>query len=368
MTRTRIVGVGAITALGQEQQTFDAILEGRTGIAPPVSLDLPDLPDVVVAEVDSAAEAPQGAPLRALSLARRTARRAIDEAGWTTAPDALIVASTKGGIALAQGVMERRIAAAALADFPLFAPAARLAAELSVTGVVQTVSLACASGTAAIGHAKRLIDARRADRVLVVGVDALCEFIVRGFAGLRALGHGPARPFDAGRTGLTVGEGAAALALQRDQGGLAVLGYGGTNDANHITGPDPQGRGLAAAIDRALAGTPPEEIVAASLHGTGTPYNDAMEGQALTRVFERAPPSHSLKGALGHTLGAAGVVEAVVAVLAHRRGVWPPTVGCRTPDPEIPITTTLAPTPLSPGPILSTSAGFSGVNAAVVIG
>ena len=239
-------------------------------------------------------------------------------------------------------------------------------------GAVQTVSLACASGVVAVGMARQAILRGEVDRALVVGVDALCNFIYRGFATLQALDVDGARPFDAHRAGLTVGEGGMAVTLERANGDLCVLGYGGSNDANHITGPARDGRGLVAALERAFDGTnlKPEQVGVGVLHGTGTRYNDAMEGVGYGRVFgPNAMPTLSVKGAIGHTMGAAGLANIIVAARSLRDGRVPPNVGLREQDPEIALDIVNGPPRSVARPYAVTSAsGFAGVNAAVLLG
>ncbi len=361
--RARITGVGAVSALGiGVDALWSGTLAGRVALAPA------SYGDIDVFEGRAPVEAAPGE--RAFTLADL----AVDEAlgGVAPAPDtALVVATTKAGIERAQDYVRGAAPAESLRDWPLHALAARIARRHGLRGVVETVSVACASGTAALGHGGRLVESGRAPRALVLGVDALCDFIVRGFASLRALGSGPAQPFDAERSGLSAGEGAAAMLLEPGPGpARAVLvGSGGSNDANHITGPSRDGSGLALAIARALedAGLQPVDVDIVSAHGTGTRYNDAMEAKALASVFGAPPPVHGLKGAIGHSMGAAGVLEAAVCVRALEEGVCPPTAGLGALDPEISLDVVLEPRHLDLRCALSTSSGFSGVNAAVVL-
>lgn len=354
---------------------WEGALSGRVVVGPSRRLRLGDLAGVPVGEVE--ADAGSGVD-RAWWMASVAAGEALRDAGWSTGdlprPDtALLVATTKGSLLAGQHVMEGRAPPGTLRDFPLFALAARLAGSLGVTGVVQTISVSCASGTTALGHALRLIRRKRASRVLVVGVDALSEFVVRGFFTLRALAPDRARPFDVRRTGLLVGEGAAALAIEGGEGGARALlcGYGGSNDAVHITGPARDGAGLERAVRAALAdaGRSAEEIDAVSAHGTGTPYNDAMEGRAFAAITGGRPvPVHGIKGAIGHTMGAAGAIEAVVCARGIEAGLWPPTAALETLDPAIPLDVVHGePRAVQARLVLSSSSGFSGINSAVVL-
>ncbi len=211
---------------------------------------------------------------------------------------------------------------------------------------------------------------------MVVGVDALSSFIMAGFNSLKSLDPEGCRPFDRDRRGLTPGEAGAAMVLARADRVATprgvIQGWGGSNDANHLTGPSRDGAGLARAIMRALkkAGARPEEIGYINAHGTGTIYNDAMESLAIATVFGKAaPPVSSSKGILGHTMGAAGVVESIICLLALESGVLPGTPRLRTRDEAAP--SSLLEGPLSGQAVqraLKINTGFGGTNAALVIG
>ena len=210
--------------------------------------------------------------------------------------------------------------------------AADLAAAHGARGPVQCVSVACVSGLIAIQQGAKMIQRGEADAVLVVGVDHLSAFVVAGFTALKAIDPNGCRPFDRDRCGLSPGEAGAAIVLVRadlaPQSAIKIRGWGGSNDANHLTGPSRDGSGLAQAIRRALdsAELPPREIDYVNAHGTGTPYNDAMESLALRTVFgEACPPFSGAKGMFGHTLGAAGVVETILCVLAMQEKLLPGT-------------------------------------------
>jgi len=368
----RITGMGAVSAFGEGTAALcDGLMAGRSALGPATALTGIEHP------VGQAVGRLQPGVNRARLLAELALDEALANAGWTPgelASAGLVVATTKGAIGLAQHVMDGSASPSVLVDYPLYEVAAGIARRSRMTGPVLTVSTACASGTSALGVAARWLRAGRCERVLVLGVDALTEFIVRGFGTLRALAKERAYPFDERRTGLSPGEGAAAIALERrHDGGLAgLLGAGGSNDANHITGPARDGAGLVRAIGRALddASVDAASVRAVSAHGTATRFNDAMEARAFEQVFGAGEvPVHSLKGALGHTMGAAGVLEAIVAVDGLRRGLWAPTAGLETLDPGLSVDAVLGePRPVASGPVVSTSSGFSGINAAVVIG
>jgi 3-oxoacyl-[acyl-carrier-protein] synthase II len=248
---------------------------------------------------------------------------------------------------------------------------------LSCNGIC--VSASCASSTIAVAHGSTLIESGRAEAVLVCCGDLITEYVFSGFSALKALSPFPCRPFDHDRKGLSLGEGAAALLLmnaaraRRENGDQlgTVLGWGIANDATHITAPAKSGRGLVQAIDQALksAKIKPEEIAAISAHGTGTVYNDLMELNAFRQVFgDRKVPMYSIKGAIGHTLGAAGGIEIILGLKTLSTRMVPPTVGFSNPEKG-------AEGQVSPGPqavfgdyLLTTNSGFGGVNAALVLG
>ena len=253
--------------------------------------------------------------------------------------------------------------------------AADLAAAHQIAGPVQCVSAACISGLLAVQQGTALIRRGLADLVLVVGVDLISEFVLAGFNSLKSLDPEGCRPFDKTRIGLSLGEGAGAVVLVRRDllSGPAVLvaGCGSSNDANHLTGPSRDGAGLALAITRALAkaGVAPDAIDYVNAHGTGTPYNDNMESLALRTVFGgRVPPFSSSKGLLGHTLGAAGILETILCLAALEAQLLPGTPRLRERDPVAPESLVHEPRAVSGlRRILKINCGFGGTNAALVL-
>lgn len=251
-------------------------------------------------------------------------------------------------------------------------PTERVAARFGLTPAT-TLSVACASGTAAFEVARGWLRSGRCERVIVAGVDALSLYIHAGFGGLGALARGAARPFAADRDGLLLGEGAAAFLVETPASAraagrtplAALLGCGLSQDGVHLTAPDRTGAGLGRAAHAALvdAGLAPGDIGVVSAHATATVFNDAMEARALAALFEGPVPLHACKPVIGHTLGAAGALEAAV-VLAILQGAAPPP----------PLEVTAADCPIVVAPCrdprvgLSVSAAFGGVNAAVVFG
>jgi 3-oxoacyl-(acyl-carrier-protein) synthase len=250
-----------------------------------------------------------------------------------------------------------------------------LAKEFHAHGPVQCVSTACVSGLIAIQQGAKIIQRDEADAVFVVGVDCLSEFVMAGFTALKALDPNGCRPFDAARCGLSPGEAGAAIVLVCEnfapQSPIKIRGWGGSNDANHLTGPSRDGSGLALAIRAALnsAKLSAAEIDYVNAHGTGTPYNDAMESFALKAIFgDACPPFSGLKGMLGHTLGAAGVIETIACVLAMRENFLPGTPRLNIAAEGVPSNVVREPRPIAKlHHVLKLNTGFGGVNGALIL-
>jgi 3-oxoacyl-(acyl-carrier-protein) synthase len=250
-----------------------------------------------------------------------------------------------------------------------------LAAAHGAKGPVQCVSVACVSGITAIVQGVKLIQRGAADAVLVVGVDHLSAFVMAGFTAFKAMDRNGCRPFDQNRNGLSPGEAGAAVVLARAahlaRPAVAIHGWGSSNDANHMTGPARDGSGLALAMRSALdmAGLQPGEIDYVNAHGTGTNYNDAMEATALRAVFGQVcPPVSGAKGMLGHTLGAAGVVETILCVLAMQERLLPGTPRLKVTAEDAPSQTLMEPRPVARlDHVLKLNTGFGGTNAALIL-
>lgn len=239
-------------------------------------------------------------------------------------------------------------------------------------GPAAVVSNACASSGKAFASAKRWIDTGVVDAVLVGGADCLCQITLRGFHSLGLLSSEPSRPFSRERRGINIGEGAAFALVERTGEGPRLLGAGESSDAHHMTTPDPEGRGAQNAMAAAIsdAGVSTVDIDYVNAHGTGTAFNDAMESRAIRATLGAAadPIVVSTKGYLGHTLGAAGAIEAVFVLESLRNGWIPASVGAKPLDPEIglnvPTTTTETDVRLA----LSNSFAFGGSNVSLVFG
>lgn len=237
------------------------------------------------------------------------------------------------------------------------------------------VSTACSSSAKVFASAARLLAAGVIDAALVGGVDSLCLTTLYGFNSLELLSPAPCRPFAADRQGLSIGEAAAFVLLERpvdslDAAAVLLLGTGESSDAYHMSSPHPDGLGAQLAMSAALrsAGLQAADIDYINLHGTATPSNDAAEGKAVAALFGNRTPASSVKGATGHTLGAAGALEAVISALALQYAFLPGGVNTPNPDPNIPIHYLTANRTLAPRRVMTNSFGFGGTNCSLVLG
>ena len=254
-------------------------------------------------------------------------------------------------------------------------PSLALARLLDADGPAQTVANACSSGADAIGLGAEWIRRGLCDVALCGGADALAQVIYYGFSSLQLLSPDPCLPFDRGRAGLNLGEGAGIFVLESETRlkGKAprgfVLGYGTCTDAWHLTAPHPEARGLISALDQALvqAGASEADIAFINAHGTATPTNDAAEGKFFKARFP-GTPFVATKGCTGHTLGAAGGVEAVFTLAHLNRGSLPASPGFTEPDPEIGVSPVSFPTEVAGKIAMSQSLAFGGNNSVLLLG
>lgn len=269
-----------------------------------------------------------------------------------------ILSTTKGNVELLEnpaGFERERMG--------LYRSAEVIAGFFGIRNRPLVISNACISGVAAILLARRLISGGQYTHVLVVGADVLSRFIVSGFQSFLSLSSKPCRPFDAARDGLTLGEAAAAAVISSDLGDVSVGEGAITNDANHISGPSRTGEGLLLAIRQTLRDAQGADMVSA--HGTATVYNDEMESLALSRAGLEQVPVNSLKGYVGHTLGAAGVLESVLAVGAMKRNRLIPTLGYQETGVSGKINITASAKEAELQNVLKVASGFGGCNAAI---
>ena len=255
----------------------------------------------------------------------------------------------------------------------MYAPAAYVRARLALDGPASVVSTACSSGAKVFATASRAIESGLCDAAVVGGVETLCFTTLHGFASLELLSREPCRPCDAERAGISLGEGAAFVLLEKtDVAGerLALLGYGESADAHHMSTPHPEGLGAALAMRAALerAGLAPADIGYINLHGTGTRSNDAAEDAGVFSVAGDRVPVSGTKGWTGHTLGAAGAIEAVLTLLCLRHGYVPGTLNTRCVDPGLRTQVVLQGRDAPLEHAMSNSFGFGGNNCSLVFG
>jgi len=260
----------------------------------------------------------------------------------------------------------------------LSAPATFLADWLDISGPAYVISTACTSSARALMSAQRLLDMNLCDVVLCGGVDTLCKLTLNGFSALEAVSDERCNPFSVNRHGINIGEAAALFVMSRQPAAdhaIALLGAGASSDAHHISAPEPGGRGAVQAMRRALhrAGLQADQIGYLNLHGTATQHNDAMESHAVAQVFPEGVPCSSTKPMTGHTLGAAGALEAAFCWLSlNHDGALAPHVWDGCGDPALPaLNWVTAGQTLAPAPqrcLMSNSFAFGGNNVSLIIG
>ena len=397
--RVAITGLGLVCSLGRNaREVWGSALEGKSGIH---KLDLFDpagcLSDVAgqvrhLPQVDGWPRSERRRASRTDWLCVAAALEAVRQAGLEGSPQlerfgVCLGTSTAGMLEseiYCREAIERSPQAARpsrLLRLPSSTPADAVARRLRASGPRLSNMTACASSGLSIGLAADLIRSGEAPGMIAGGGDALCRMTYAGFNALRLIDARPARPFDATRAGLSLGEGAGILILEdwdeAERRGAAVLAelldYGATCDAAHMTAPHPEGRGAAAAMAEALqrAGAAPAAIGHINAHGTGTSLNDLTEARAIMAVFgkERAAriPLTANKSLFGHLLGGSGGAEAAILVLSLRHQKFPPTLGWQTPDPEMPLDVVAgAPRHVAFDMGLSNSFGFGGANCSLL--
>jgi 3-oxoacyl-[acyl-carrier-protein] synthase II len=405
--RIVVTGMGAISPLGTSvAQLWDGVAQGRSGIGPITICTTEGYPTKIAGEASEfdpkcfmdAKDARRMS--RASQFAVAAARQAVADAGLDKEPlpdDAgVLIGTGNSSFPDMEVAIRTMIEKGGMRMSPFAMPAVlpsmsggQIAIQLGVKGYNSTVSTACASGTQAIGEAAEVLRRGDASIILTGGTEApICEVGLAGFCVIRAMStrneepERASRPFEVSRDGFVAGEGAGILVLETLEHARArgariyaeILGLGSSNDAYHLTAPPPDAAGAGRAMAWALrsAGIAPEEIDYINAHGTATPYNDVGETVAIKKVFgEHAyrVPVSSTKSMIGHCLGAAGALEAVVTISALKDGLIPPTINLDVPDPECDLD--YVPHEARPAPIkvaLSNSFGFGGQNAALVIG
>jgi 3-oxoacyl-[acyl-carrier-protein] synthase II len=399
--RIWITGVGVVTALGNDvARTWTRLVRGDRGLAP---LGLFDTTGQRASMVGSVLDAPELVPpqqalregrskewSRTSAFAWKAAAEAITQAGLSTKARrvGLVIGGTTGGMFETEALLadlhanpNRTESLVDMISQPLTATGDRLVESLGPFARVRTLCSACSSGANAFAVAAMWLLSGVVDAVVAGGSDGLCRLTLSGFNALAATDPDPCRPFDGRRKGLNLGEGAGFAVLERastvrERGGEVVAelaGWAIGAEAHHITNPEPTGAAAARVIGRCLrrAGLSPREVDYVNAHGTGTPLNDAMESAGLRLALgadvERVPVSSS-KGQVGHTLGAAGAVEAVFSALAVKLQAIPPTMGLEEPDVACPLVHVLREgRPARVRAAMSNSFGFGGMDTVLLV-
>jgi 3-oxoacyl-(acyl-carrier-protein) synthase len=376
--KVAIAGCGAITAVGCGVDALLAALRANaSGLRACEKFNFPRFQSSIVGAAPRNFDDENPAwflATEALKEARESSRNILEKIPAERI--GLILATTKANVEALERISENRLCSdSARRHLQGNFLAGDLAAKFGARGPVQCISTACVSGLIAIQQGAKMIQRGDVDAVFIVGVDHLSAFVMAGFTALKAIDPNGCRPFDKDRCGLSPGEAGAAIVLVLENFAtdfsIKIRGWGGSNDANHLTGPSRDGSGLAQAIRVALnsAKLPPKEIDYINAHGTGTPYNDAMESLALKTIFgESCPPFSGLKGMLGHTLGAAGIVETICCVLAMRENFLPGTPRLNVAAEGVPASIVREPrSGVRLKNVLKLNTGFGGTNGALIL-
>jgi 3-oxoacyl-[acyl-carrier-protein] synthase II len=390
--RVAVVGVGVVSPLGfGMEETFGALREAEDCVTPVTAFPTDHCRCKTAGQVANGplAEADKftAHPERLHRVARMmilALKEALGQAG-PFEPELTVVGTTSGGMTfgeqyyrgLESSGASTRHAPTLIANYTPQKPVMDAQEAFGIGAPCQIIANACASGTNAIGHAFNCVRSGRYQRVLTGGYDAISELVFVGFDSLQAATPDRCRPFDRERSGLVLGEGAAILALEnfesaQERGATIlaeIIGYGISTDNFHLTQPDPSGIGPRQAMEAALrsAGIKASEIDYINAHGTATPFNDASEGKAIAKLFNGVPVS-STKGMMGHSLGAAGAIEAIFSLLALRHQLLPPNIHFREGDAGLDLNIVANESKsANVRTVLSNSFGFGGTNASIIL-
>ncbi len=368
--RTWITRTGLATALGAgSEETWSRAVAGGSGVREIEIFDAQRYPARRAATVPGPWPVDRGRAFLGVAADELQRRGALPR------DCALVLGSTLGGMDLGTRFVRQGLSGPVEGlEFYLASNQAQwLAARLGIGGPVRVVCDACASGASAMALARRMIRAGACRAAVAGGYDPFCEFVHAGFCALGVVTRTECRPFDARRDGMVLGEGAGLALLEAEpcEGAVELAGTGLTADAFHLTKPEPKGEMAAEAIRLALAeaGEEASAVGYVNAHGTGTIANDRMEAEAIRRAIGRGVPVSSTKPAIGHTLGGAGAIEAILTAEMMRRGVLLPTLGHESADPACEGLDVIvgAPRETRVRVAVSTSFGFGGQNAAVVL-
>ena len=396
--RIVITGAGIVTALGIGwKRNAEGFRAGKTAMRPVSLFDVSRQRAKTAAEVDLPAALPVtrltarhiGRTERAAKLLLLAAHEAWQQSGWQPCDNLpLVLGTTSGGMSLGeafyrqciQSPQDARAQATRVQHYQAQRQALDVAEAFGFRGPVTMIANACASGANSIGAAWDLLRRGRAERVLTGGYDGLSQMVFAGFDSLQALSPTQCRPFDAHRDGLALGEGAAVLALETLDSARKrtaeilgeIVGYGAATDAHHLTQPHPNGDAALASMNAACAGAElcPNKIHYINAHGTGTPLNDSAEAAAINRwagEHVKKIPVSSTKSSIGHLLGGAGSVEAVICLMALREQWLPPTSTLETVEPACAFPVVRQPMDAKLEYALTNSFGFGGANATLIL-
>lgn len=389
--RVAVVAAGVISPLGLGlDETLEALRAARDSITPVTRFSVDQCQCKTAGQIPDERLLDEQTNGHRARRWHRAARMMVRALGGLLAqapefkPELAVVGTTSGGMSFGEDYYRslhrqrpRRRAPGWIANYPAQKPVIDALDTFDISAPCQVIANACASGTNAIGHAFECIRSGRYERVLTGGYDAISELVFVGFDSLQASTPEKCRPFDRLRSGMTLGEGAAVLALENLESAQArganilaeIIGYGISTDNFHMTQPNPTGAGPRKAMEGALrsAGISAKTVDYINAHGTATLFNDAAEGKAISELFGRVPVS-STKSMMGHSLGAAGAIEAVVCLLALQHQFLPPNINFRSPDEDVDLdivanTSRLARVKTA----LSNSLGFGGTNASILM-
>jgi len=390
--RVAVVAAGVVSPLGFGlAETLRSLHESKDCVSPVTTFVVDrcrcqtagQVPDALLAEANQYQRRPERLH-RVAQMMILALKEAMAQAG-AFQPELTVMGTTSGGMTFGEqyyrGLEAKqpssRPAPTLIANYTPQKPLMDAQQAFGIGAPCQIIANACASGTNAIGHAFNCVRSGRYQRVLTGGYDAISELVFVGFDSLQASTQERCRPFDSDRSGMVLGEGAAVLALENLEAAkrrgatilAEIIGYGISTDNFHLTQPDPSGSGPLQAMEGALksAAILPGEIDYINAHGTATPFNDAAEGKAIARLFDGVPVS-STKGMMGHSLGAAGAIEAIISLLALQHQLLPPNINFRHGDEgvDLNIVANAAQTG-SVRTVLSNSFGFGGTNASIIL-
>ncbi|MFZ1539522.1 MAG: beta-ketoacyl-[acyl-carrier-protein] synthase family protein [Chromatiaceae bacterium] len=395
MTPLRLSGFTASSCLGRGLEATLTTLRDHHGGLTPCRFDTVTDLETYLGEVPGVDDAPLPTKLRAFECRNnRLALLTLNQDGFSAAVEAamtrygrrrvgiLLGTSTAGILQTEQAYRRRDPATGALPeDFNyrgthnIYSLADFVRHWFRLEGPATVVSTACSSSAKVFASAARMLAAGVIDAAIVGGVDSLCLTTLYGFNSLELLSNQPCRPFDVDRKGISIGEAAAFALLERldtslDANEVLLLGTGESSDAYHMSTPHPDGLGAQLAMSAALrsASLQAGDIDYINLHGTATPSNDTAEGKAILALFGGLTPCSSTKGATGHTLGAAGGLEAIISALSLRHGFLPGGINSLHLDPTLPIQYLTTNSTLAPRRVMSNSFGFGGTNCSLILG